>query len=137
MEAIAGVPVGPKQAKKKDDAPPSVVTLAKLLNQVGMLLLLATIVLTAWRGYSAMQAEPNKGVDALIGALTESGIYIIGAGLVLGVLPYAVAANLVQSGNPAGRILSLVLGIFGIPLLLGILIIKLALSDEVSRYCRA
>jgi uncharacterized OB-fold protein/uncharacterized membrane protein YeaQ/YmgE (transglycosylase-associated protein family) len=137
IESISGVPVGPVKSKSKEDAPPAVNALAKLLNQVGSLLLLITILFTAYRAYAAMQAEPDRGVDALVSNLTESGIYLIGAGLLFGVVPYAVAANLVQNGVPAGRILSLVLGIVGAPLLLGILIFRLAMSDEVSRYCRA
>ena len=65
-----------------------------------------------------------------------SGLYVIGGAIVLLVLPFALAANLVQSGKAVGRILSIVMGIVAVPILLGVLIIKLSLTDEVTRYCQ-
>ncbi len=133
---LGSVVMNPTANAKPKEAPPAVLALAKLLNQVGMLVLLAAILFTAYRGFSAMQAEPSKGIDALIASLTGVGVYVIGGALLLGTVPYAVAANLVQSGQAAGRILSIGLGALAAPLLLGVLIVKLAISDEVARYCR-
>ena len=53
----------------------------------------------------------------------------------------AKVAKLVETGKPAGRILSIVMGfvaLLGFPLLtlLGVLILRLSLSPDVSRYCR-
>ncbi|MCA9152973.1 MAG: hypothetical protein KDA92_26905, partial [Planctomycetales bacterium] len=62
-------------------------------------------------------------------------IYIILGFVAFAVVPFAIAANLVQSGKAVGRILSIGLGVVAVPILVGIVIIKLALNDEVSRFC--
>lgn len=123
-------------APKKTEPPKSVQSLAKLLNQAGVLYLLLSIGIVAFRAFQATQENPGDIVNALIASLTESGIYIILGFVAFAVVPFAVAANLVLAGKAAGRILSIVMGIAAVPVLLGVLIIKIALNDEVSRYCQ-
>jgi hypothetical protein len=125
-----------KGAKNAEKAPKPVQSLVKLLNQAGAIFLLIAVGIVVFRGYQAMQARPADGISALIDSLTASGLYVIGGAVVLLVLPFALAANLVQSGKAVGRILSIVMGIVAVPILLGVLIIKLSLTDEVTRYCQ-
>ena len=123
-------------APKKAEPPKSVQSLAKLLNQAGVIYLLLAVGIVAFRAFQATQENPGDIVGALITSLTDSGIYIILGFVAFAVIPFAVTANLVLSGKAVGRILSIVMGIAAVPVLLGILIIKIALNDEVSRYCQ-
>jgi hypothetical protein len=121
--------------------PPDVASLVKLLNQAGILAVLMAVGIVAFLGYQRMQADPQLGSDAFVAALAGPGLYVLGAVVLLVVVPGAIAANLVQNGSPAGRILSLVVGfvsLLGFPLvtLIGVMIVKSALSDAVQRHCR-
>ncbi|MCA9171397.1 MAG: hypothetical protein KDB23_27195 [Planctomycetales bacterium] len=129
------MPSGGAAANKQAEPPKPVLALAKMLNQAGMLYLLVALGIVAFRSFQATQANPGDLVGALITSLTESGIYIILGFVAFAVVPFAIAANLVQSGKAVGRILSIGLGVVAVPILVGIVIIKLALNDEVSRFC--
>ncbi len=84
-----------------------------------------------------MQTDPNLGTDAVMTVFKEKGLFVLGGTLILVTLPCAAAASLVKEGKSVGRILSIVMGFVTVPVfLLGVLIVKLALSDEVNRYCR-
>jgi hypothetical protein len=131
----------PELAAAGADAPEAVQSLVKLLNQAAALALLMAVGIVVYMGYQRMQTNPKAGTDAFLSVLTESGAYVLGGFGLLVTVPCAVTAKLVQSGKPVGRILSIVMGfvtLLGFPLLtlLGVLILKLALSPEVSRYCR-
>lgn len=123
-------------ATRAAEPPKAVLTLAKLLSNAGTIFLLLALGIVAYRAFQATQAQPNNAIDALIKSLTESGIYILLGFVAFAVVPFAVAGNLVRSGKAAGRILSIVMGIVAVPIIIGVLIIKLALTDEVSRFCQ-
>jgi hypothetical protein len=128
-------------AAKAKAPPPEVESLVKLLNQAGVLAVLMAAGIVAYLGYQKMQADPQLGADAFVAALTGPGLYLIGGAILLLVVPAAIAAHLLQNGHPAGRILSLVVGfvsLLGFPLvtLIGVMIVKQALSHEIQRYCR-
>lgn len=130
-----------KQSPQQAELSPPVQSLIKLLGQAAVLALLMAVLILAYLGYQRMQANPNAGTDAIITLLTGSGAFILGGFGLLVTVPCLVASKLVEKGHPAGRILSIVMGfvsLLGFPLLtlLGVLILKTALSPEVARHCR-
>jgi endogenous inhibitor of DNA gyrase (YacG/DUF329 family) len=134
---VAGVRLKTTSEPARPTAPPPVQALVKLLNQAGALALLIAIGIVGYLGFLKMQADPAAPTDALLTVLTESGIYILGGFALLVTVPCALAAKLVESGHPVGRILCIVMGFVTLPVfLLGALILKLAFSDDVNRFCR-
>jgi hypothetical protein len=137
VKRVGGVRLEATSAPSRPTAPPPVQALVKLLNQAGALALLIAIGIVGYLGFLKMQADPAAGTGAMLSVLTESGVYILGGFALLVTAPCALAAKLVESGNPVGRILCIVMGFVTLPVfLLGALILKLAFSDDVSRYCR-
>jgi hypothetical protein len=128
------------KAAPPTELPAPIKTLAKLLNQVGMLGVLAALGFFVFQCYQVFSTSAAFGVDQLIEVAMGTSGYLFGAVILLLAVPSSVAANLVQEGKPAGRILSMVVGFVGllglITTLPAILVLKLAFSDEVTRHCR-
>jgi hypothetical protein len=132
-----GHAVIPPADKSKETAPPGVQSLVKLLNMVGGVAFLVGLLTVVWLAFQAYQKNPDLQSGVLTNTLLNPGLPILGGALLLWTVPSAVAANLLQQGKPAGRIMTIVVGVLALPLLaLGALVLKGALSDEVTRYCR-
>ncbi len=132
-----GKPAGPpKQEKTKETAPPAIKGLVKLLQLVGNMGLLAGMLIAAYLGYRAYQANPQQDYMELANGLVTSALPVLGGFVVLLTVPATAAVGMLYQGKPAGRILAIIVGILGLPLVgLGALVLRGAFSDDVSRYC--
>lgn len=135
-------PFGGGQKKKGAapvNAPKAVETLAKMLNTIGSLAVLAGVVFVVYRCYSAVSGGAELDINTVIDVMTGSAGYVMGGVIVLFAVPCSIAASQTLAGKPVGRVLSIVVAIVGllglITTLPAILALKLAFSDEVVSHC--
>lgn len=112
--------------------------LTNLLNAVGILALVGVVVFAAlsMAGISLTGASTGSTGGVPSGdAATTAVIYIVVV-FVLVTVPYCLTSYLVKEGKPIGRTLSMILGILAIPVVLGILILVTAISEDVAKHCK-
>lgn len=133
-----GAPAAPPPSTKtRETAPQAVKSLAKLLNIVGTAGLLIGFLVVAMLAFRAYQANPGQDLLELVLGLVGSVIPILLGFILLLTVPAAAATSMLFQGQPAGRILAIIVGVLSLPLAgLGALVLRAAFSDEVTDYCR-
>ena len=127
----------PPSTKTRETAPQAVKSLAKLLNIVGTAGLLIGFLVVAILAFRAYQANPGQDILELVLGLVGSVIPILLGFILLLTVPAAAAASMLFQGQPAGRILAIIVGVLSLPLAgLGALVLRAAFSDDVTDYCR-
>ncbi len=133
----SGPAAPPPSSKTRETAPSAVKSLAKLLNIVGTAGLLIGLLVVLMLAVRAYQANPNQDPLELVLGLVGSVIPILLGFILLLTVPAAAATNMLFQGQPAGRILAIIVGVLSLPLAgLGALVLRAAFSDEVTDYCR-
>lgn len=127
----------PKDTKTRETSPPAIKRLVKLLNLVGTGGLVLGFLIVFYLAYRTYQENPQRDIIELAMAVGASALPILGGFIFLLTVPALAAVGMLYQGQPAGRILAIIVGILAIPLAgIGALVLRGAFSDEVAEYCR-
>ena len=139
VESAVHVPAAVAAAteKKGPEIPPKVESLVKMLNAIGAISVLLSVVAIVGIFQLANLKIDGIGIDPGLIKMLLTVMAIIS---VASAAPYFISAHFIKKGSSIGRIIAIIIGIlslfsFPIGTLIGIAVLANAFSSEVAAYC--